>query len=135
MITMDRQALIPAAAQATAKQLSYSPGHVVGPFVYVSGVTGSKLDGSMPADAEEQFRRAFEKIAEVLKEIRLGLDALVEMTSYHVGLQTHFETFCGVRSDYLSEPFPAWTAIEVAGLRRLGAIVEIKAIAVALQNS
>ncbi|WP_275041520.1 hypothetical protein [Tateyamaria sp. ANG-S1] len=29
----------------------------------------------------------------------------------------------------LRAPYPAWTAVEVAGLRRVGAVVEIRAIA------
>ncbi len=32
-------------------------------------------------------------------------------------------------NDYVREPFPAWTAIEVAGLRRGGATMEIRVIA------
>ncbi|WP_299476092.1 Rid family hydrolase [uncultured Roseibium sp.] len=51
------------------------------------------------------------------------------MTSYHVDLRAHFETFRAVRSEYVREPYPAWTAIEVAGLRREGAVVEIRVVA------
>lgn len=51
------------------------------------------------------------------------------MTTYHVGLRDHFDRFCAVRADYVSEPFPAWTAVEVAGLRREGAAVEIRVVA------
>ncbi len=56
------------------------------------------------------------------------------MTTYHVGLRAHFELFDKVRLDYLPAPYPAWTAVEVAGLRREGAVVEIRAIA-ATDNS
>lgn len=51
------------------------------------------------------------------------------MTSYHVGLQAHFDLFNEIRCAYVSDPFPAWTAVEVAALRRPGAIVEIRAVA------
>lgn len=51
------------------------------------------------------------------------------MTTYHVGLRDHFDLFNQVRLEYLEEPYPAWTAVEVAGLRREGAIVEIRVIA------
>ena len=34
-----------------------------------------------------------------------------------------------VRGEFVRDPFPAWTAVEVAGLRREGAVVEIKAVA------
>lgn len=83
----------------------------------------------MPSDPEEQFRNAFAKIAEVLKEASLGLDAVVEMTTYHVEMRDHFDLFDRVRLEVLTAPYPAWTAVEVAGLRREGALVEIRAIA------
>lgn len=80
----------------------------------------------MPKNLEDQFRQAFEKIGAVLQEAGLGFDSIVEMTSYHIGLREHFDRFCAVRAEYVSDPFPAWTAVEVAGLRREGAAVEIK---------
>ena len=51
------------------------------------------------------------------------------MTSYHIGLRDHFDSFNAVRSACVTAPFPAWTAVEVAGLRREGAVVEIRVIA------
>jgi enamine deaminase RidA (YjgF/YER057c/UK114 family) len=65
----------------------------------------------------------------VLAEIDLTFDAVVEMTSYHVGIREHFELFDRIRLEYVSEPYPAWTAIEAGGLRRDGAIVEVRVIA------
>ena len=59
----------------------------------------------------------------------MGFGHLVEMTSYHVGLRDHLEVFKSVRDSYVVEPYPAWTAIEVAGFVREGAIVEIRVIA------
>ncbi|MGL4236683.1 RidA family protein [Tabrizicola sp.] len=114
---------------AAAAALKLSPGIVAGDFVFLTGMTGSRADGSMPLEPEEQFRAAFDKIGAVLAEGGLGHDAIVEMTSYHVGLREHFDLFNKVRSGYVSEPFPAWTAVEVAGLRREGALVEIRVVA------
>ena len=83
----------------------------------------------MPEELEAQFRQAFEKIGSVLQEAGLDFSSIIEMTSYHVGMRDHFEVFNAIRSEYVSEPFPAWTAVEVAGLRREGAVVEIKVVA------
>ena len=83
----------------------------------------------MPVDEEVQFRGAFEKIGLVLREAGLTFESVVEMTTYHVGLRRHFDLFNAVRLEYCREPFPAWTAVEVAGLRREGAVVEIRVIA------
>lgn len=57
----------------------------------------------MPDDLEAQFRAAFEKIGLVLREAGLGFEALVEMTSYHVGLRQHFALFDKVRFDHVRE--------------------------------
>jgi len=126
---MPRRAVVPPALRAPAERARMSPAIVSGGHVFLTGVTGGGADGSMPSDPEAQFRAAFGKIAAVLAEAGTGLDAIVEMTSYHVGLRAHFDVFDRVRLDLLSEPFPAWTAVEVAGLRREGAIVEIRVIA------
>jgi enamine deaminase RidA (YjgF/YER057c/UK114 family) len=109
--------------------IKVSPGIISGNHVYLTGITGSGPDGAMPDDPEAQFRQVFAKLGAVLAEAGLGYGAIVEMTSYHVNLRAHFETFNSVRADYVADPYPAWTAVEVAGLRRVGALVEIRVIA------
>ena len=126
---MNKQSLYPAGSGNSANEIKVSPGVISGDHVFLTGMTGSGPDGGMPSDPETQFRSAFDKIGAVLKEAGLTHDAIVEMTSYHVGLRDHFDLFNAVRSDYVREPFPAWTAVEVAGLRRPGALVEIRVIA------
>lgn len=126
---MNRRALIPDGTQAAVNDLKISPGILSHGHVFVTGMTGSRPDGSMPENIQEQFHLAFQKIGLVLSEGGLDFSAVVEMTSYHVGLRAHFETFRNVRSEYVREPYPTWTAIEVAGLRREGAVVEIRVVA------
>lgn len=131
----DRRVLVPKALLGAPGQLSISPGIMSGGHVFLTGMTGNRSDGSMPQDVEAQFHQVFDKIAAVLAEADLGLDAIVEMTSYHVGLQAHFDVFDQVRLARLGAPYPAWTAVEVAGLRRTGALVEVKAVAACPQAS
>ena len=126
---MAKRAIIPPEFQAAADQLRMSPAIVSGEHVFLTGVTGSDAHGQMPDDAETQIRNAFDKIGSVLRAGGLTFRSIVEMTSYHVGLRGHFDLFDAIRLKYLSEPYPAWTAVEVAGLRREGAIVEIRVIA------
>lgn len=126
---MAKRALFPPGSKPMADQLNMSPGILSGDHVFLTGVTGSGPTGGMPKDAETQFRQAFAKIGAVLNEADLRFDHIVEMTSYHIGLRDHFEFFDAVRLDCFNAPFPAWTAIEAGGLRREGALVEIRVVA------
>ncbi len=126
---MTRRAINPAGFAAAAEALKLSAGVVSGDHVFLTGATGSLPDGTMPADPAAQFRSAFQKIGQVLDASGASFDAIVEMTTYHVGLRDHFDLFCAVRAEFVRPPYPAWTAVEVAGLRREGALVEIRVIA------
>ena len=130
---MTRRPLIPKGAEGAVAAMNLSPGVVSNGHVFLTGMTGSLADGAMPEDAEAQFRSAFDKIAAVLAEAGLTCKDIVEMTSYHVGIADHFDLFSAVRAEYVSAPYPAWTAVEVAGLRRAGALVEVKVVAAVRQ--
>lgn len=121
--------LIPDGFQASAAALAMSPGIVSGDHIFLTGITGSGPDGFLPSDPEAQFRAIFNKAAGVLAAAKLPIDAIVEMTSYHIGLRDHFDLFDTIRRDVFTAPYPAWTAIEAAGLRREGALVEIRFVA------
>mmetsp|Transcript_18340 Transcript_18340/g.29461 ORF Transcript_18340/g.29461 Transcript_18340/m.29461 type:complete len:129 (+) Transcript_18340:473-859(+) len=124
-----KRALIPPELRRACAAAGMSPGIVSADHVFLTGVTGAATDGTMPTDDAAQFAACFDKIARVLAQADLTLGAIVEMTSYHVGLRDHFDLFDEIRVAQLSEPYPAWTAVEVAGLRRVGAVVEIRVVA------
>lgn len=126
---MSKTLIQPPGSEVAVRQACMSPGIMAGPLLFVTGMTGSGPDGTMPDDPTTQFRAAFDKIGTVLHEAGLDFEQVVEMTSYHIGLRAHFDLFDKVRLDYLPAPLPAWTAVEVAGLRRPGALVEIRVIA------
>jgi enamine deaminase RidA (YjgF/YER057c/UK114 family) len=122
--------LIPPGMEGATEVLALSsPGVLSHGHVFVTGMTGSDAQGRMPDDPVTQFRTAFDKIAAVLAEAGFDFGAVVEMTSYHIGLRDHFDLFNSVRRTYVRDPFSAWTAIEAGGLRREGALVEIRVIA------
>ncbi|MBL4787318.1 MAG: RidA family protein [Cohaesibacteraceae bacterium] len=122
-------AIIPPEFEAIAKRLQLSPAIVSSNHLYLSGITGTEADGKIPDNLDAQIRTAFDKIGVILAEAGLGYQSIVEMTTYHIGLREHFEMFNAIRIEYCGEPFPAWTAVEVAGLQRKGINVEIRVVA------
>ena len=126
---MTAKPIVPAELQSYYDDWRMSPGLLVDGFLFLTGFTGAGSDGTLSEDPETQMRNAFDKMGLVLRKANLDFNSIVEMTTYHVGLRDHLDLFKAVRSDYVREPFPAWTAIEVAGFVREGAIVEIRAIA------
>ncbi len=124
-----KKAIIPPATAHIVQRVRMSPAIAANGFAFFTGMTGVGEDGIVPADPEQQFRNAFDKIGMILREGGMTFESVVEMTSYHVGLRKHFDLFDAIRLEYFAEPYPAWTAVEIAGLRREGAIVEIRVIA------
>lgn len=110
-------------------KFSYSAAVRAGDFVYVAGQIGLNPDGSMPVDDDTQITNAFERLKIVLEAAGSSLTDIVELVSYHVGLQKHLARFVEIKARYVPAPFPTWTILEVAGLARSGLVIEIKAIA------
>jgi enamine deaminase RidA (YjgF/YER057c/UK114 family) len=98
-------------------------------FLLCSGVIGTGEKGKLPEDIKEEFRNAWSGIGKLLTECSIGYDDIVEYTSYHVGLQANMRDFMSVRDEFLSEPWPAWTAIGITELAVPGAHVEIRVTA------
>lgn len=82
-------------------------------------------------DPEAQFATAFEALGDVLRKAGARLADIVELTSYHVEISRNMELFMRVRDRYLTEPYPAWTAIGVTELIVPGGLLELRAIAIA----
>ena len=122
--------IIPASMQSFYDSYHFAPAVIDGEHVRCSGVMGVKLaDGSVPDDPATQFALAFDNLNEVLTEAKVGFADVIEMTTFHVGLQGHLETFLEVKDRYMKEPYPAWTAIGISELAIPGGIVEIRVTA------
>ncbi len=101
-----------------------------GGVLRLTGHTGETGDGSLPANPEAQIRQVFNNIADTLAEAGVDWSNVVEINSYHVGLQIQTETVLKVASEFLNDPYPAWTAVGVSELIYPDAIVEISCVAV-----
>jgi enamine deaminase RidA (YjgF/YER057c/UK114 family) len=121
--------VIPASMQSMYDRFHFAPAARSGDFLLCSGQIGIGADGRAPADPTEQFTLAFEAVKAVLAEARLDFSDVVELTTFHVGLQQNLGAFMAVKDRYLPEPFPAWTAIGVSELAFPGGIAEVRVTA------
>lgn len=109
----------------------YSPAVTAGGLVFIAGQVGIRPDGTVPDEAGEQIRLAFQRLGEILKQQGLGFGDLVELVSYHVGIDGQLATFREIKDEFISADFPAWTILGVAALARPNLLIEIKAVAAA----
>lgn len=148
--------VVPASLKGVYEQWHFAPAVVANGFVFCSGIIGTSPGGETPGadglkgaaatladvdaplaalmavkDPEAQFATAFEALKAILAEAGCELSDVVEITTYHVDISRHMETFMTVRDRYLAEPWPVWTAIGVSELIVPGGLVEIRAMAVA----
>lgn len=106
-----------------------SPVLDTGEFVFFSGITGTHPDLSVTSDPTEQFRDTFRFLLANLRVAGLAFEHIVEMTTYHVELRKHLDAFVRVKDEFMTKPYPAWTAIGVTELITEGTLLEIRAIA------
>ena len=125
---MDKTPIIPPELQGNYDNWHFSPAVASGDFIFFSGCTGTLADGSISKEPARQFRDAFRKVEKTLHHAGLDFSAVIEMTTYHVGLLKHLDLFKTVKDEFIREPYPAWTAIGVSELAG-HALLEIKVIA------
>jgi enamine deaminase RidA (YjgF/YER057c/UK114 family) len=98
-----------------------------GDTIYLSGVVVGVRDGE--TDLKIGYTRAFERIGAILKNAGASWDDVVEITSFHTDLTTQMPAIVAVKNNYVKQPFPAWTAIQVSRLIPTNGITEIKVVA------
>jgi enamine deaminase RidA (YjgF/YER057c/UK114 family) len=126
----DREAIVPKGFEHYYERFHFAPALRVGNTLHCSGQLGWAGPGQrVPEDPKEQFTLAFENLRRVLEAAGAGFDDVVELTTFHVGLQQHLAAFSAVKDTCFREPWPAWTAIGISELAIPGALVEIRATA------
>ena len=125
---MPRDVIVPDQDRATYDNFHFAPAVRAGNLVLLSGQIGA-TGGGVPDSAEAEFRLAWQGVERVLAAAGLGFEDVVEITSYHVNLQQHLGTFMKVKDEFVSKPWPAWTAIGITELAIPGARVEIRVTA------
>ena len=127
---MPRDIILPSESQASYDAFHFAPAvRSKNGIIYCSGQIGVAPNGGVPESAEDEFRNAWQAVGAVLAEAGLTYDDIIEFTTFHVGLQEHLATFMSVKDEFLSAPWPAWTAIGITELAVPGARVEIRVVA------
>ncbi|MFA3918305.1 Rid family hydrolase [Ruegeria hyattellae] len=124
-----KQAIIPKNMTSLYQDWKMAPGSEVDGFVFLTGFNGTGLDGVTSSEAATQINTAFDQVFSVLDEGAMDARHVIEVTSYHIGLRAHLETFKTIWTERMCEPYPAWTAIEVAGFASEGVVVELRVVA------
>jgi enamine deaminase RidA (YjgF/YER057c/UK114 family) len=124
-----RRVVTPDGMERFYDQFHFAPAMRVGKQIFCSGQVGNGPDGKLDPDSAVQITVAFENVGAVLKKAGASFADVVEMTSFHVGLNEHIGIFMQVKDGFIKEPYPAWTAVGVAELA-FGALVEIKVRAI-----
>ncbi|MEM7680657.1 MAG: Rid family hydrolase [Planctomycetota bacterium] len=121
--------------RATYEAFDYVPGVVAdGRFAFVSGQIGIEADGSISDDPKTQIERAFANLQAVLNAIPATPRQVVDLCTFHVGLQAQLPVVSEVKKAFFGEWNPAWTAIGVSELALPGLILEARVV-VALPNA
>jgi 2-iminobutanoate/2-iminopropanoate deaminase len=112
----------------------FAPAVRGGGLLFVSGQLGlTDLAPPMLADGlAAQIDSALTNLGKVLEAAGRGYADVLELGSFHVGpLDDHMPLFVEALARFFGAPYPAWTAVGVASLAIPGALVEIKATALA----
>ena len=106
----------------------YSQAVKIGAFVFTSGQLGmDPASGALLDSIEEQAHHAFKNLSAILTEAGGDLSDVVKLTLFVTDLND-FATVNQIMTQYIAEPFPARSTVEVAGLPK-GAKFEVEAIA------
>jgi 2-iminobutanoate/2-iminopropanoate deaminase len=113
--------------------LPASAGCRKGDLLFVAGMYGSDADGNVntPGDHGGQARNALNRVKEICELAGASLDDVIAVTSFHQDprwipavASVYEEEFFGVDGDG-----PAWSAVGVPGLLRLGMLGQYRAVA------
>ena len=109
----------------------YSPALRMGPLLFVSGTVAVDRDGQLvgPGDLAAQTRQVFLNIERLLEAAGAGFEHVGQLTYYLADIARWAEVGA-VRREFLAEPYPAGTAVEVSRLVGTDWLIEIEAIAV-----
>ena len=108
---------------------TYSQGVIANGMLYASGqiAIDPKVGDIVAKDIKGQVNQVMENIGALLRAAGLGYEDIVKTTVFLQDIGD-FTTFNEIYASYLSEPYPARSAVQVGALPK-GALIEIEMIA------
>jgi enamine deaminase RidA (YjgF/YER057c/UK114 family) len=119
----------PPGTEAIYENWHFSQAVRAGDTVWVSGQVGVDENFAPGEGIEAQARFAFQNLERVLTEAGGSLADVVEIVTYHTSMKD-IAGFSKVKSEFIPENYPAWTAVGVTELVMPELLVEIKATAI-----
>jgi enamine deaminase RidA (YjgF/YER057c/UK114 family) len=86
-----RRTIIPKGMEFYYERFRFAPAVRVGKTLYCSGQLGWDGKAAVSSDPKTQFALAFENLRQVLECAGGGFDDVIEMTTFHVGME-HLQT-------------------------------------------
>ncbi|UNO43791.1 RidA family protein [Streptomyces sp. MST-110588] len=103
-----------------------------GGVIYVSGQAGIDEQGrTVSDDFLAQGRQAFANVEKVLAAAGASLGDVVRVGIFVTDMEADLDKVIALREEFLSEPYPADTLLEVSSLARPDWRIEIEAMALA----
>ena len=101
-----------------------------GALLFVSGQVAFDPDGNLvgEGDMARQTEQVFDNLRAALEANGATFDGVVKVTTFLTDMSA-LEAVRDVRRRYLTDPPPASTTVEVAGLFRPEALIEVEAVA------
>lgn len=107
-----------------------------GKLVFCAGQVALNADGEIvgEGDVVAQTRQVMENLKAALEAAGADFEDVVKIVNYMTDV-SEFPKMAGVRREYLREPYPTSTLVEVQALMYPELLVEIEAIAVVADSS
>ena len=108
-------------------QAGFSEAVIHGDTVWLSGIVlGPVKEGQTE---QEMYAEGLERIGRKLERAGSSWDDVLDITTYHVDIDSSLATFARAKYAYVKAPYPAWTAIGIDKLFRDDGLIEIKIVA------
>jgi reactive intermediate/imine deaminase len=127
---MAQRIMPPAVAAPTGP---WSPAVRTGPgdMLFIAGCVAVDADGKVvgAGDIEAQTHQVMKNFEAVVEAAGMTMADVVKITNFLTDVRD-YPAMAAVREQYLKEPYPASTMVEVTGFLYQGLLVEIEGIAV-----